>query len=396
MAPEQTPGSQKNYALESLRGVASVGVLIWHSLLAFFPGRTGILVVSDHAWNTQAWFVLINGPGWVTFFFVLSGYVLTRACLVTGDPAPVVRNALKRWPRLAVPVLLTVIASWALYDVGAYRFPEAGRLDGSPWLAIGGGMRPPSSPDLWEAVSEGGFMTFFKGNVSFDSTLWTMNIEFFGSFIAFGLALLLLAVRQVAARAYLVAIALVACFFAHPYYVAFPAGVALAAFLPRRRAAGWPVLLAMPFAVAGLFLLGYSGVQEGAFGFMAGWWPQALAADDVNTLGAFLLIAGTEQSALLHRALSHRWGVFLGRLSFPLYLVHVPVICSAGVAVYLGMHPNPAARAPRLMACAVGAAAAFAAACPLMWANEWWIRQLNRWKSWPSANVPKARYAANL
>ncbi len=371
-------GTHKNVALESLRGLASVGVLIWHSLMAFFPGRTGIWVVSNHAWNTAPWFGLINGAGWVTFFFVLSGYVLTRSALLAGDPAPVVRNMLKRWPRLAVPVLLAVLGSWALFATGAYRYPEAGALAGSPWLVHGGGMRPPGPPDIWEAILQGSVTTFFRGDHSYDSSLWTMQVEFLGSFIAFGMALLLLSLRQPAARLYLAAMLAGLCLNAPPFLMTFPAGVALAAFLPRRRGSGLPLPAALAMACAGIFLLGYTGVQAGAFRWVAALWPQAIRADGLNTVGAVLLVLAVEQSASLHIALSHRWGAWLGRLSFPLYLVHVPVICSVGAACYLGMHPDPGAWLPRLAACAIGAAVALAAACPLMWANEWWVARLNR------------------
>jgi len=363
--------------LESLRGIASVGVLFWHSLLAFFPGRTGILVASDHAWNTQFWFGLVNGPGWVTFFFVLSGFVLTRRCLLDADAAPVVRNALKRWPRLAGPVLLAVLGSWVLYRLALYRFPQAGVLAGSPWLQTGGGMRAPGPANVWEAVRQGVYLTFLRGDVGYDSSLWTMRIEFLGSFIAFGVALLLLGVRGRAARVYVLGVAVLVCHFANPLYVAFPAGVALAAFLPRDwRRLGWPV--AAVLLAVGMYLVGYTGVQSGAFRAMGWWWKAGWPGPYANMLGGVLLIVAAESSSKVHAALSRGWGVMLGRLSFPLYLVHVPLICSAGSLAYLGLHPDPSLMWPRLFALVVGAAAAVCAAFPLMWASEAWVRILAR------------------
>jgi peptidoglycan/LPS O-acetylase OafA/YrhL len=386
----QKTESHKNHALESLRGIASLGVLVWHSLLAFFPGRTGIYVASDHAFNTAAWFGLIYGTGWVTFFFALSGYVLTRGCFLAGSQTPILRNALKRWPRLALPVLLTVMASWALYAADAYSFPAAGKLDGSPWFGAGGGMRAPGPADFWEAATQGAFTTFLRGDMSYDNPLWTMHIEFVGSYIAFGLALLLLCTRHAGARWYMIATAIITCCFAGPFYAAFPAGVALAACLPRRRWTGLPGLMTASIGVAGIFLMGYSGVHQGAYRVMVAFWPAHLNSIAANVLGAILLIVATEQSAGLHALLSQRWGIFLGRLSFPLYLVHVPVICSLGAAAYLHMHPDPAAWAPRLAALALSAAAAIAAAYPLMWVNESWVKRLNRWMTFGTQPVGAA------
>ena len=39
-------------------------------------------------------------------------------------------------------------------------------------------------------------LVFLKGGSSYDSSLWTMHIEFIGSFIVFGLAAIVIALRE--------------------------------------------------------------------------------------------------------------------------------------------------------------------------------------------------------
>jgi peptidoglycan/LPS O-acetylase OafA/YrhL len=76
----------------------------------------------------------LNGHAAVALFFVLSGYVLSRRFFESGDHRILLKGAVKRWPRLMGPVLLVVLASYALFKVNFYQFEQAGAVSGSPWL----------------------------------------------------------------------------------------------------------------------------------------------------------------------------------------------------------------------------------------------------------------------
>lgn len=60
-----------------------------------------------------------------------------------------------------------------------------------------------------------------------------------------------------------------------------------------------------------------------------------LFANYWEPIGAVLLIAGTVVSKSIQRILRHRVFAFLGKISFSLYLLHLPVICSLGCWTYL-------------------------------------------------------------
>ena len=57
-------------------------------------------------------------------------------------------------------------------------------------------------------------------------------------------------------------------------------------------------------------------------------------------LGSALVIIGALSPGLVQVALSHRWLRFLGRISYSLYLVHVPLILAA-VLLLDGVVPIP-------------------------------------------------------
>jgi peptidoglycan/LPS O-acetylase OafA/YrhL len=373
--------SAKDIPLEALRGIAATIVVLWHAMLGFFPNRAGIFpgIDATQAASAKPWFGLIHGPAAVTFFFVLSGYVLTRKYLVAGDSAILVRSAVKRWPRLAGPTTAAVLISWSLFALGLYRFEEAAHITGSPWLArFGYAFDQPFLPSLWDALAQGAFYTFFRGDAFYDSSLWTMRYEFIGSFVAFGLALLVYPLRHekpwVAAA--LIMVALLICHYVSPLYAAFPIGLALAAFIPAERAA-LPVSAMLLMLGGAVYFWGYTGSEVGAFAPVAKLAPRGTPPAYLHVLGSVLVILAAESSPLLRKALSGRWAALLGELSFPLYLVHILVLCSLGSAVMVLTNPNVPAPLPNVIAAVVTVAGSFLAAVPLAVLNRWWVGLVN-------------------
>jgi peptidoglycan/LPS O-acetylase OafA/YrhL len=374
----------KDASLEALRGFAAIIVVFWHSMLGFFPAGSGALQYFplEDSFVGQPWFGLLNGDAAVGFFFVLSGFVLTRRYFQRGDDLSVVRGVVKRWPRLAVPVLAAVLMSWALFALDLYRFTNVAPITNSAWLYyFAFAYQTPFVPDLWGAIMQGGFLTFFRGDSFYDSSLWTMRIELIGSYVAFALALVLarLSAASVWIAVFLVTVVVLLCHFASPNFVAFPAGVALAFFLVRRP-------LVMPLWQAAILLLfsgylaGYSGHPIGAYQPFAGLFSENVPSVYVHIFASVVAIAAVEAWGGVRQILQKRFFLFIGEISFPLYLVHVPVLCSAGCWAFLAAQSHDPQWAPW-----IGAAATFVGsfivASPLMLLNRVWLAALNRFMS---------------
>jgi peptidoglycan/LPS O-acetylase OafA/YrhL len=382
--------SERDLSLEALRGLAAIVVVLWHTILAFFPNR--VLPSTYGPMKPifrEAWFGLVHGSAAVTFFFVLSGFVLTRACFITNDGSIVRRGAIKRWPRLAGPATAATLISWGLYALGFYHFEEAGRIVGSPWLTTFASTHTPSFvPQMWTALSEGAFYTFFRGDHAYDQSLWTMRYEFIGSFVAYGLVLLLLPVHRShrLLTAGLVAVTAMTCHFVSPYFVAFPAGVALAAFLPRERMSfpAWASILLM---IAGLYMWGYTAGARGIFHPIRNLLGVGTSPIYSHMLGSVLLIIGVETSARLRRALSGRWAVIIGELSFPIYLIHLPVIASLGSIVLILAASSVSPPYANILAAAVTIVGSVVCAIPLAWFNRWWTKVVNTGAAWTLRNA---------
>lgn len=377
-APACGRPSGKDVSLEAARGLAAISVVAWHATLGFFPARAGIFPNFDPSlsFNTSVWFGLINGTAAVAFFFVLSGFVLTRAALLNGEPGRLLGNALKRWPRLALPVVLAALLSWVLFSTGGYRFVEAGALTGSPWLShFAYAFDQPFPVSFPGAMLQGLFFTFFRGDASYDSSLWTMRYEFTGSFLSFGMALLLLQVRQRWAGVYLIAIALILCHFSDIHFSAFFIGTGIAYLLPRERLR-LPVWAILALVLAAVYLAGDTGVRTGAF-LPLHYVARAIDPLYVNMLGSALLIIALGGVDVFRSGPPEHVGRWLGKLSFPLYLVHVPVLCSGGSWALVATAQSYPSPAPEIAAVTVTVYGSLLAAIPLAWVNEAWIGWLN-------------------
>ena len=66
-----------------------------------------------------------------------------------------------------------------------------------------------------------------------------------------------------------------------------------------------------------------------------GHWTFAMAAQEfVVALGASLIIVAALPPGPVHAVLSHRWLQWVGRISYSLYLVHVPLLLAAVIVLH--------------------------------------------------------------
>ena len=364
--------SERDGSLDAMRGIAALSVFGWHAMLAFYPESSGYFgdAPIELTARSQFWFVAFNGPGAVAFFFVLSGFVLARASLITGRTDNLTRGLLKRWPRLAGPALVAVLSSWALFALGFYFYQPAALVTHSPWLAeFGGAAGGPTDHCFSAAVLQGAVFTFLRGDSSYDSSLWTMAYEFYGSLMVYALGFLLAPRPNAALRGAVIAMAGLACAAVNPALTPFVVGFALAAFLPSGRLRAAPGLAAVTVALA-LLVCGYTDGARGFYAPFAMVLPPWLPLPALYAAAAAALIAAVESWPGLQRGLSSRWGRICGELSFPFYLIHLPVLCSAGAFALL-------ATGSRATAIGATLAIAIGAAFLLALVNRWWLATLN-------------------
>lgn len=312
------PPEMRVTSLDGLRGIAACAVAAFHFLYAFQPSvyahpRTGFSL------NDLPVAAFWNGHFAVAVFFALSGFVLAASAPRTAREAPLMIGL--RYVRLAVPALISSAIAWAWLS----GFPDAGRvtqaLTGSSWFRW---TYQPPIPPFSQALWEGAIGVFIDGTTKFNNPLWTMRAELIGSLLIYGAyAVLPHRLRIPAMGLGLVGFGIAGMAGADTYFlVAFCGGALvfeLRARLAERAALGW-LLFALALTAGGVIPGHATGA--GLLGQILPW----LGAYGVCDLAAILLVISILTTPQLRAALETPLAQHLGEMSFPLYLVHVPLI----------------------------------------------------------------------
>jgi peptidoglycan/LPS O-acetylase OafA/YrhL len=361
--------------LESIRGLAALQVLLLHFFGAFAPD----LVVSLPVGATVAGYIhlsplyfLYDGYSAVYIFFALSGYVLTRS--FERHVAQPASQILARAIRLGLPAIAaTLVAAAVMLMFGKPNVP-AGDLSGSTWFAS----QWNTDVSILSVIRDGTINALFLGyrglpgvafletwqqpvEQSFIAPLWTLSIEFYGSMIVLGLCW---CARRSRALWWSVVL-LGAIFTIRSAYICFFIGHLLATFDRAERPAPVSKLLPMFSVMFGVFLCVLAEVWQPQ-------WLRSLCADptyllfpgqfapmQLKTYGAILVLVGIIDLQVARNFLSRPWLVARSRLSFPLYLIHWPILFGPAAALFLLLNGIVGIELARLCAIVVGICLAF-------------------------------------
>jgi len=336
-------GSGKVLYLDGIRGLAAFFVLLHHFCLAFYPAYYTHEMADSHlngmelVYDNTFFSFLTSGSFCVHIFFVLSGYVLSRKYYRENDLGIIIASAQKRYLRLFIPVGATLLFSYILLQVGAYYNVQAAAITGShEWL---GGFWTFPRPAivflksfLWE--------TMFLGNNQYDTTMWTMSIELYGSMLVFALLALTHNSRNKGVMLVLTSVALVAM--GKTQYICFVLGISFNYLELRPPALSSPVrvLLSTGLMVAGCMLGSYE-IHGDTKPFFAHLPPVVKAMRGIyHIAGGYFVILAVLLSPRLQAFFSSRLLRFLGFISFSLYLLHCLIIGSLGSALFLRLHES--------------------------------------------------------
>ncbi len=172
--------------LDSLRGLASIAVLLWHNFLAFFPGAVTsgpyhARFLEKHLYHSP-FAVLFAGDFAVFVFFALSGFVLSIGHFKKNFSANLTSHFFKRYVRLMPPAFFSVMVAYFIILFGwKYNFIVA-QEDSSWWLAL---MWKNVSTNMLDAINYGLIHIWFSpvgADASYNSNLGTLYVELMGSF----------------------------------------------------------------------------------------------------------------------------------------------------------------------------------------------------------------------
>ncbi len=256
---------------------------------------------------------LTNGPFAVVIFFILSGQALSVSYIQQRNRESLNRMAIKRYPRLAIPALASCFIVYTLMKCGLVWNVQAAKIVGrQDWL----GSFINVDPSFVGMLKDGLFNAFVSFS-DYNFFLWTMKYELLGSALVFALLYayrflispvvicLLLGFISLAPAPF------ISCFF---FGVAFSLFHANGFFEKLRENKAWqylgPTLLAMIVAIDVVYC------------------KQSDQIDRLHILIALLFVFVAQTNKILSRFFEMKLSQILGKLSFPVYLVHLAVLVS--------------------------------------------------------------------
>jgi len=381
-------GSRLEY-LDSIRGIGAAQVLVLHFFTALAPSLVSTNVedrgVGIYIHASPLAF-LYDGSSAVFLFFVLSGYVLTEAYRAKILVTPPGRIIAARATRLGIPAVASVVFAALVFAFFRGHNSEAGEVVGSAWFR-----------DLWHpelsvhAILRDAFVNSlllaYQGlepinsiapslqqnfSQAFNAPLWTLSIELYGS----ALILLLCWTHCFQRRLWPILVSVLLAFFVRSSFLPFLIGHLLAV-------AGWGKSKpSLPGWVAwALIAIGVGLCISSPFGPLnvvkaaCGWDTHILAPCHSayhyqKTLGAIIIFVGVIQLRQLRTRLEAPALRWLGKMSFPLYLVHWPILFGPTAGFFVLTYESIGVPAAQVLSIAVGIVLTVVAAMLFRWVDN--------------------------
>ncbi|KAJ9257457.1 hypothetical protein DTO212C5_8906 [Paecilomyces variotii] len=353
-----TPSRVRNTSwADGLRGIAAVGVVASHTTLCFARyivppsfGEDGSVALFQ-----RPFFRLVGqGQAFVAIFFVLLGFVnslkpatLARSGAVSDALNTLATSAFRRTGRLVFPAAAVTVIAWFFCQFGAFKIAK--KTD-AYWLSATSPQPSPSWPAAVGHLVRQLISTWVYGDNQYDQPQWALLSLFKASLYVF---MTLLATVNTSPRFRLTAeiILYMWSWATNDCIVGINAfaGMILAelSLLPPPSPKSLLVeIIPYPFAILGLYLCSFPDEFYEQTAWTRQLWQIGLAIFPAGAnMGRFFAGIGAQMvcfailfSPSMRHGLSNRWLLWLGEISFPIYLLHGPLMRS--VMTYMLFLPS--------------------------------------------------------
>lgn len=335
--------------LEGLRGIAALAVLFHHLRDAFlyYLGNSSeklFIAFFDQTSSKRLasiFNLLSDGKFAVHIFWILSAYVISIKLFsvdIIKSNQIVFLSSIKRYFRLVLPCLASVLIAYTILSFGYMNnIPlsiKLNKLYFNDWL----GEFYNFEPNFLLAIKSGLWDTFFNysGKDSYNANLWTMSFELWGSLFCFCIYGIFMRVQS-RYICYIV-ISVLCILLQKDWLLCFIMGYWLAdidyspepAILKDTIKKMEAIIITMPFILLLIFII-VIVFNYSIFSFLQG---------RAVILLSFCVVYLIHRTSYLNTFLSKRVFAWLGKISFSLYLLHIPILCSIGALTYNYFYNN--------------------------------------------------------
>jgi peptidoglycan/LPS O-acetylase OafA/YrhL len=350
--------------LDGVRGAAALGVYIFHAMGCWAP-----LVPAWHFDENQNNILqlpilrtfFVSGGAAVSLFFALSGYVLTHKSLrwmrngSTHQVYPAVASSMfRRGFRLYLPPILLTLCEMVASRFGFtpplnFTFVPEATFFGQfmDWLSETNRFVNPIY-NFQRALQ--GFVTHPK----YDAVVWTIPLEFYGSFVCYTLLFILARIPSNGGRMGFVAVFAVFCMCIGSWnLVCFSTGILIADMnlgqeesdtIPASRLSKRGIIWITVFATA-FYMAGFPTLSVGdaklkpmpGFETLRTLTPMSLNMEDHSrfwwSISGVSLLLSISQLPRLKSVFETNFCQYIGKISFSLYLIHEFCIILFGLTI---------------------------------------------------------------
>ena len=322
--------------LDGIKGILCLLIFVHHFLLIFFPAiHYGGIAPSylngfDTYLSQSPISVIFNGNYMVALFCVISAVVLSRSIMTTENKEKLAGAVVKRYFRLMLPVVAIGFVTFIFSQLGLFTNVEVGEAVSSP-SAVQSYREPMSFIDFIFSVL---IRTWFYGDNTISPAYWMLSKLFIGSLVCMLISIFPWKFKRTSLIFY--SILALAFLDRSDLILAFILGTMI----------GWATVY-----MKKLFNP-YLGVAALIFGILLGGYPSGVEPTnfyryinfmsyiDWHILGAAATIFGLFSLSFLQNFFSKRPFLWLGKISYSVYLVHMLVLYSLATSLYMWLAPS--------------------------------------------------------
>jgi peptidoglycan/LPS O-acetylase OafA/YrhL len=366
--------------LEGLRGVAALQVLLLHYAALFLPIFARVAPANIGTWEStlgnSPLFFLVDGYTSVYLFFLISGFVLTPSFLSSSSYLS--KQMFKRFLRLWIPVAVAVVIGALFLTISNEERLQALRILKSDW-GVSLYRNPMHLADLARDLLLGSMLLGYSGISIFSAIpllsahltphsyslvppTWTLHVEFWGAMMLLAVAF---AYKRLPRKIFVPFFLGAIWFTGTSCYSLFLVG--FLAYIFRESIIGTSLIrlaCSVCLIVAGICISsmfeadGLLGMIKLVQGWFWGHAPSPMVLK--HEIVALLLFFGVIMSSQFRSVFSGQILVWLGKISFSVYLLHFPILFTFGAAIFVFVYPSYGYVAACLSTCLISGTATIA------------------------------------
>ena len=325
--------------------MAALIILFHHLILAFYPvlfPHTAILPISLDNLATQPLLIkafvftpliiFYNGTFAAMIFLIISGYVVGYNCFYNKDENYITAGFFKRYFRLTIPILFSCVIAYFLLEAGAFSNIKASGESHSRWLS----QFYHCDANFFNMIK---FVLYdeylgFSSNedlLCYGAILWLMSALLLGSFLVY--AFYALFARASSRLRIFIYIALI-IIFSKSLLLAVILGMILCDMDANNVSQNVNKIILLIMLLSGICLgslirfdFPFYTILDIDFikNYFGGLVPFLFF---YYIIGAFLLFFALSRLSFSLKVFSSKVAVYIGKISFSIYLLHFIVICS--------------------------------------------------------------------